>query len=258
MHGLFLAELRRSWALSRRYPGEMVTMLVSLVLVFLMLFWGVRYVAGPGPGALGDRLDGLIVGYFLWSVAALGLNGVGWAVQGEAAMGTLEQLFLSPFGPARVFLARVAADLVVQLGVLLTVLGSILIITGRTLALSPGVVPVMVTVVLAAWGLGFALGGLALRLKRIPSLLQLSQYGLLFLVTTPWEDWGDTGRWVGAVAPLAPGAGLLRGMMARGEPLEMAGFAIAALNGLAWLGLGLFLFHLAERHVRRGGGLAGY
>ncbi len=57
---------------------------------------------------------------------------------------------------------------------------------------------------------------------------------------------------------MAPGAGLLRDLMARGQMLNPVQFTLALLNGLAYLTLGLFLFRRAERETKRRGRLGGY
>ncbi len=257
MFDLFLAELKRSWVMFKRYPSEAITMLITFTVIFLLLFLGAKYMSGP-TAQFGDRLDAIIVGYLLWSLALIGLANMGWALQAEAQTGTLEQVFLSCYSATRVFFIRVVADLLLQFGLILLVMVVILWITGRHLDFSLAVLPPVLAVLLSTWGLGFVLGGLTLLFKRIQNLLQLSQFFLIFLIMIPVENWHGALGLLGDFIPLAPGAGVLRNLMARGIPVGLEQLAIALLNGLAYLGLGILFFQLAERRAKIRGSLGGY
>jgi ABC-2 type transport system permease protein len=70
MHRLFLAEFKRAWIEFKRYPAESVSGVVTFTAVFLGLFLGAKYMAGGGATAqFGMRLDAIIVGYLLWTLA---------------------------------------------------------------------------------------------------------------------------------------------------------------------------------------------
>uniref|UniRef100_A0A7V4AL92 ATP-binding cassette domain-containing protein n=1 Tax=Thermus tengchongensis TaxID=1214928 RepID=A0A7V4AL92_9DEIN len=62
----------------------------------------------------------------------------------------------------------------------------------------------------------------------------------------------------GLLLPLAPGAALARRMLAEGAPLDPAPLFLSFLNGLVYLGVGLFLFRRAVRLAKRRGLLHGY
>jgi len=55
---------------------------------------------------------------------------------------------------------------------------------------------------------------------------------------------------------MTPGVGLLRELMARGQALDPAQFALT-LNGM-YFALGLLIFRQAEREAKRRGILSGY
>ncbi|AFV76904.1 hypothetical protein YIM1640_17240 [Thermus oshimai] len=250
MLDLFLAELYRSFLGLRRYPLDFLGGLVTLSLIFYLLFAGARLLAGPGV-EFGARLEGVLVGYLLWTFTLSAYNGLSFVLMEEARTGTLEQLFLTPYGPTRLLLLRQAAGLFGQ-GVFVLTLGLVLaLLTGARPALTPGVLLPALAVLLGGYGLGLLMGSLALLFKRVEQLLGLSQFLLLIPLQAPGE-----GVW--ALLPLAPGAALVRGMMAHGTPLEPLPLLLAWANGLAYLLLGLGAFRRAVRRAKARGLLHGY
>jgi ABC-2 type transport system permease protein len=254
---LFLAELKRSWIQFLRYATEAIGGVLVTSMVFYGLFLSARYIAGPTL-QFGDRLDAIIIGYVLWSLSLFILGDIAGGLQSEAQTGTLEQLFLSPFGAPKVFLIRAIASLTLQLILNTAILVIIIILTGSQLAFPPSFPLPFFTVILAAYGLAFAMGSLALMLKRVQQLLSIFQFLLLFLLTIPTETWTGWLSLLSCFLPMAPGAGLLRELMARGQALEWSQLAIAFLNGIGYLALGLGLFRWAEQTTKRRGRLGGY
>lgn len=254
---LFLAELKRSWIEFRRYPFEAFGIIFITTVFFYGLFLSARYIAGPAL-QLGDRLDSIIVGYVLWSLVVFILGNIAVGLQLEAQTGTLEQLFLSGFGARRVFLVRSLANLALQLIIVLSILVIILLLTGSRLNFSPVIVLPLLTVLMAAYGVAFAIGSLALLFKRVQQLQAIFQFGLLFLLATPTETWRSPAHLFAQFLPMTPGAGLLRDVMARNLPLNLSALLVATLNGGIYFGLGLLLFGWAVSETKRRGKLGGY
>jgi ABC-2 type transport system permease protein len=254
---LFLAEFRRNWIQFIRYPLEAVGGIVVTTIIFYGLFLSARYMAGPSL-QFGDRLDAIIVGYVLWSLMLFIMTDIAGGLQLEAQTGTLEQLFLSPFGAPLVFVIRTVAHLTLQLAIILSILLIIMALTGSRLQFPPTLLLPLVTVLLGAYGLAFIMGSFALLFKRIQQVLGIFQFALLFLIATPTETWTGSLQVTRWFLPMTGGAGLLRDLMARGEALNLAGFTLALLNGIGYFTVGLLIFHLAEREAKRRGILGGY
>ncbi|WP_088891428.1 ABC transporter permease [Leptolyngbya ohadii] len=257
MLALFFAELQRSWLLLRRYSSEVIGGVIGTTVIFYGLFLSAKYIAGPTL-QFGDRLDSIVVGYVLWTLMLFIQGDVAGGLQQEARTGTLEQLFLTPYGAPRVLFIRAIASLLLNLAINLTILLLILVITGSRLSFSPMLIPPLLAVLMGAYGLAFSIGSLALLLKQVQQLLSLFQFGLIFLFTTPVETWTGGLRYLGWLLPMAPGAGLLRSVMARGEGLQWGSLIVALLNGAVYLAIGLTLFRWAERETKRRGQLGGY
>ncbi len=253
---LFLAELKREWTLLRRYATEMVAGIVGVTFAFYGLFLTTKYVAGPIQ--FGDRLDSVVVGYVLWSLVVFIVTSIAGSLQQEAFTGTLEQIFLTPYGASRVFITRAIANLAIQLLQNIGILLIIMVLTGTQLSFPPSLILPLLAVLLGAYGMALAVGSLALLLKRVQQLLGFLPFGLVLLLMVPVDSWTGPFQLLGVVLPMTPGAEMLRSLMARGRAFDGGAFAIALLNGIAYLVLGLWLFHKAERVAKRRGKLGGY
>ena len=254
---LFLSEFRRSWIQLRRYPVEAIGLIFITTIFFYGLFLSARYIAGPGL-QLGDRLDSIVIGYVLWTLVLFIMTDIAGTLQYEAQTGTLEQLFLSRFGAIKVFLIRSLASLMLQMVLMLTILLMIIALTGSNLKFPPSLFLPLITLIMGTYGIAFAMGSLALLLKRIQQILGIFPFALLFLLATPTETWTPPLNILGQFLPMTPSAGLLRDLMARGESLNFTKLIIAFVNGAVYFALGLLLFRQAEREAKRRGILSGY
>lgn len=254
---LFLAEFRRSWLLFVRYPINAIGQTFITLVIFYGLFLGIDYIGGS-DFTFGDRFDAIIIGYVLWTLVLSVMNSLAGELQYEAQTGTLEQIFLSPFGASLVFLMRALASVTLNLLMMLAILFIIMVLTEASLSFPILLLLPLLTVLLGAYGLAFISGSLALLFKQVQEVLGLFQFVLLFLLTTPFETWDLPIRSVRWLLPMASGAGLLRDLMARELPFNLGELAIAVVNGAIYLSLGLILFQFCERQVKKQGKLSSY
>jgi ABC-2 type transport system permease protein len=257
MIDLLIAEFKRSWIQLIRYPIEAIGGVIITTTVFYGLFLSARYMVGPGF-QFGDRLDAIVVGYVLWTLVIFIMSDIATGLQSEAQTGTLEQVFLSPFGAPRVFLARAVASLMLRLALILSILLIIMGLTGSRLHFPPTLLFPLASMILGAYGLAFIMGSCALLFKQVQQLLGLFQFVLLFLLATPTETWIGAARIASFLLPMIPSANLLRDLMARQADLMLLPIAIALFNGAVYFALGLLVFGWAERRARRLGVLGGY
>lgn len=256
MLDLFWVEFIRSWLNLRRYPSEFVGAVVSLSTLFLLLFLGAKFLAGPGA-EFGERTEAILVGFLLWILTIFAYNTLSFGLSEEAQTGTLEQVFLTPYGPIPLLLVRNLAGLGTQLLLLGTITVVLMLLTGARLSFPPLVALPILTVLLGSYGLGFAMASLALLFKRVQQLLGISQFLLIFLLQYPLEGTGWLAK-LGYFLPLVPGASLARQMMAAEAGLDWGLLGLALFNGLFYLGVGLFIFSRAVRTAKRRGLLFGY
>ncbi|PSQ45455.1 ABC transporter permease [Halobacteriales archaeon SW_7_68_16] len=248
------AVLYREYLLFIRYPANAVGGLVVSLLFFGFLFYGGRAVAGQ---ALTDSIDGIVVGYFLWTLSVGAYSAISNDIGSEVQWGTLERHVITPFGFAPVALLKGVAKIVRSFVVSTLVLAAMLVVTGTTLQ-----VPVITVVVVAGLsvagvlGLGFAAGGVTLLYKRIGNWLSLLQFGFAVLISAPSLSTGAT-----RFLPLVQGATLLRAAMIEGTRLwevPVADLAILFVTGVGYVALGSLVFGMATNRARRLGVLGDY
>lgn len=198
----------------RRYLFDTLSGVITIFLFFLILFYGAKAFAGGRPG-FGTTLSSLVVGYMVWMLSIFAYSSVSQNMIEEAQLGTLEQIAMSPLGFGRVVLARTAVSFVIQLGWVLLILFLMMASTGRWLHLDfLSILPLMVLTGTGILGVGLALGGLAVVVKRVQSALQILQIAFIALVAVPVEAAPPM-----KYLPLAWGSYLLRRVMVGAESL---------------------------------------
>jgi ABC-2 type transport system permease protein len=251
---LVVAMAKKRAMLLVRYPLNTLSSLATIFVFFTLIFFGGRALSQQ---ALTDSLGGIIVGFFLYTIALTAFQSQAWSVTRESQWGTLEQLFMSPFGFGRVMVVNIAVRVVESFLWGAMTLVFMLALTGESLALN--VVTILVLGVLAvasAVGLGFVFGGLAMLYKRIENVFQLVTFGFIGLIAAP----------VGQVPllkalPVTQGSYLLRVAMQDGRrlwelpPVELA---ILVATAVGYFAVGYAFFLWASRRARRQGVMGKY
>ena len=251
---LIRAVLYREYLIFVRYPANAVGGIVIALFFFGVLFYGGRMVAGQ---ALTDSLEGIIVGYFLWTLSVGAYSSISNDIGSEVQWGTLERHVMTPFGFAPVALAKGIAKLVRTFLTSAFILVVMLLVTGTGLSLNLlTVVVVAGLTVVSVLGLGFAAGGITVLYKRVGNWLNLLQFGFIVLISAPALELG----WA-RLLPLAHGSALLQRAMVQGTRLwEFSALDLGLLVGVAvaYLAGGYLVFQLATRRARRLGVLGDY
>jgi ABC-2 type transport system permease protein len=248
------AVLYREYLIFVRYPANAIGGIVISLFFFGLLFYGGRMIAGQ---ALTDSLEGIIVGYFLWTLSVGAYSAISNDIGSEVQWGTLERHVMTPFGFAPVAFLKGVAKLVRTFITSSVILGVMLLITGTQLEL-PVVTIVVVAglAILSVLGLGFAAGGIAVLYKRIGNWLNLLQFGFIVLISAPAFDIG----WL-RILPLAQGSAMLQRAMLDGTRIwEFAPLELAVLVGTAvgYVAVGYLVFEWATRRARKLGVLGDY
>jgi ABC-2 type transport system permease protein len=250
----FREAFRKRLLLLAKYPLNTFGRLVTMYLLFALIFFGGRQAA---PTTLSDSLAGVVAGYFLWITSVSAYQGASTEFTKEAQWGTLEQLHMSPLGMGRVLWITAVVRLLVSVALGGVVLVLMMLTTGEFLSLNlPSVVALSTLAFLPVLGIGFLFGGLTLLYKRIERIVALFQFVLIGFVTVPLD-----------VHPLAALLPLTkeREMLARAleDGLHIWEFAPASLGVLvakavAFLVVGHVCFHLILRRARTRGVLGHY
>jgi len=251
---LMRAVLYREYLVFVRYPANAIGGIVVALFFFGLLFYGGRMIAGQ---ALTDSIEGIIVGYFLWTLSIGAYSSISNDIGSEVQWGTLERHIMTPFGFAPVALLKGVAKLVRTFLTSALILAVMLVMTGTALSLNVvTVVTVATLTVVSVLGLGFAAGGITVLYKRVGNWLSLLQFGFIVLISAPTFDLG----WI-RLLPLAHGSALLQRAMVEGTRLwEFSVVDLALLVGVAagYLAGGYLVFQVATRRARRLGVLGDY
>lgn len=251
---LFRAVLKKRLILLARYPVNTISQLATIYALFAITFFGGSALAGP---QLTDSLAGIIVGFFLFTLAIVAYSGLSWNLTREAQWGTLEQLYMSPYGFGTVVIVKVLANAVISFawgGVILLLM---LVTSQKSLHLDPvTIVPLGALTIASAVGIGFVLGGLALLYKRIENAFQLVQFAFIAFLAAPVQDV----PWLKAL-PLAQGSYLLQRSMRDGIALwqlPVDELGILVLTAVGYFVLGYLFFQRMQRIARRRGVMGHY
>jgi ABC-2 type transport system permease protein len=248
------AVLYREYLLFVRYPANALGGIVISLFFFGVLFYGGRMLAGR---ALTDSIEGIVVGYFLWTLSVGAYSSISNDIGSEVQWGTLERHVMTPFGFAPVALLKGAAKVVRTFLLSAVILAAMLLLTGTSLELHVVTVVVVATLsILSVLGLGFAAGGITVLYKRIGNWLNLIQFGFVVLISAPVLEL----PWM-TLLPLAHGSALLQRAMVDGVRLwefPPADLALLFVVAVGYLGFGYAVFQASTRRARRLGVLGDY
>ncbi len=248
------AVLYREYLVFVRYPANAVGGIVISLFFFGVLFFGGQMVAGQ---ALTDSIEGIIVGYFLWTLSVGAYSSISNDIGSDVQWGTLERHVMTPFGFAPVALLKGVAKIVRTFLISSVILAVMILVTGTTLALHlPTIVVVATLSIVSVLGLGLAAGGITVLYKQIGNWLNLLQFGFVVLVSAPAFDLG----WMRAL-PLAHGSTLLQQAMVEGIRLwefSLVDLSILLAVAVVYLVGGYLVFEYATARARRLGVLGDY
>lgn len=248
------AVLYREYLIFVRYPANAFGAVIISLFFFGVLFFGGQMVAGQ---ALTDSIEGIIVGYFLWTLSVGAYSSISNDIGSEVQWGTLERHVTTPFGFAPVALLKGIAKVVRTFLLSSLILGAMLLMTGERLAIHvPTIVVISGLTIASVLGLGFAAGGVTVLYKRIGNWLNLLQFGFVVLVSAPALEISFL-----SVLPLAHGSGMLQRAMVDGVRLwEFTPTDLALLVAVAagYLAVGYGVFRVTTDRARRLGVLGDY
>lgn len=237
-----------------RYPVNTFSMIASIYLIFAVIFFGGTAVAGQ---ALTDSLSGIIIGFFLFTMTIVSYSGLSWAITREAQWGTLEQLYMSPYGFGRVMILKVCVDVAFSFMWGALILALMLLTTGRTVSFDViTILPIVVLTLASAVGIGFVFAGAAVLYKRIENAFQLVQYGFIGLIAAPVHEYPLL-----RFLPVSQGSALLQEAMREGTALwnlPTTDLGVLVLTAVVYAGAGYLVFLRATDRARRLGVMGQY
>ncbi len=234
-------EARKRTLILWDYKSNMLMQIFMMILIFV----GATFLVGGGQLRT-DQITSILLGYIVWYYARIVITSISSQMLGEAQIGTLEQIYMSPAHPAWILFARLL----------------VLLFTSTVIVIIPTIL--LVTPLVGLFGLALALAGAALVFKQIGTLADLFQNVLLFLTgsllpITHFPPWLFI---FSQMLPITQGIALIRNVVLQGEPLSAAwnngSLFWLAMNSLAYLILGWFTYIICERRAKLRGSLGQY
>jgi len=252
---LLKAILKQEFIMMKRYLFNTIAGLTTIYILFLLIFLGARALGGGAPG-FGATLDGIVVGFLVWTFAIFAYSEFAQGMLREAQEGTLEQLYMSSIGFTWVSVFRIISSFLLMLSFNIVLLVLMMATTGRWLHLDVvSLLPLILLTLAGVYGIGFAIGGLALVFKRIQSFVGIFQFAMVGLIAAPIDRF-EFLRFL----PLAEGNRLIRQVMTEDISifqLPATDLLFLLANSVFWFGLGFLAFKLLE-NVARDRGLLGH
>jgi ABC-2 type transport system permease protein len=242
---LLVNEMKLQWYEMRQYWFETLSGFLFVTGIFLGLFYGIKgFVLEQGDG---QSLDGLLLGFLLWTFATSAYGSVTKSVIEDTQKGYIEQLFLCPNGFISLMLYRSFSESIVGL-VLLTVLAYVVMaITGNWLEINFAYFyGILLLSAPSLVGFGLMISGLALLFKRVETvgaLLTLALMGLVALDGLPLN--------VFTFLPFVPGASLARDIVLDQSLFRFDHLLIVIANSLVYLVGGIVVFRMFEKQAKK-------
>jgi len=246
----FFGVLKKEITLAIRYPLNFISVIVSVYLIFLFIFFGVKIMKGPN---IGESIEAIIVGFFLWLFAIMGYSTVAWGIADEAKRGTLEQLYMSPCGFLWTISASMAASFIINIIISGVLLFFMMLTTGKWLHITYCALGILIFPALFSYGVGLIAGGLVLIFKQIQAFLQIVQFLFVFLVSAPLSAFPFL-----RYCPLTLSTKLLNLVVIKDASVTVDDWLILVITTLFWISVGVVFFRTCERIARDKALLAHY
>lgn len=242
---LFRSEFIKFYAELKRYWFETVSYLGIYLIVFLAMFAGMNILSNGKPDL--QTLDSLIIGYLSWTISMRAFQSISLFLGIEMQRGTLEQLYLSPFGVGIIMLVRMFYSFIHTVLTSLVILLVIMVITNRYLDINIFRFLFVLSISIPGiWGLGLLLGSLTVIFKRITSLLGMLSFALIGVSVIDALPFTPV-----SFFPYATGATFMRHMTVHGFKGDPVWFLFIGVNSLVYLLIGIFLFNSLNVVVRK-------
>lgn len=252
-------EIRKRWLITLDYKSNIFTQIFMMVLIFV----GAVFLIGGGQFNP-VQISSMLLGYIVWYYARLVITNTSSEMLGEAQIGTLEQIYMSPARPEWVLLARMLVMLFMT--TMIVILPTLLLATplGISFPFRWEALPIFALILVGLFGFSLALAGAALVFKQVDTLADLIQNVLLFLTGSllPITHFPQWLLLFAQALPLTQGIFVIRNVVLEHQSLLNAwsngSMFWLVLNSSIYLVIGCFLYGICERYARFKGSLGQY
>lgn len=249
---VFINELWFSIINQKRYLFDTVTGFVIVYFMFLVVFYGLRFFSADQVDGL--KMDAVIVGYIMWMFSINAFTSTSTFILMESQQGTLEQVFMSPAGFHKLLFVRIIAAFLISLIFNSLLFCAAMLTSGHWLDVPWGKVLLLITISIpSVYGLGYIVGGLALRYKKISSAAGVLQFGLIALVGVGGYPFS-----IYSLLPFSAGASTINLAIVQGQEFPLWWYGLIMANSVFYFIAGVTIFKMFERQAMKLNVLAHY
>ena len=238
----------------KRYLFNTISAVITIVLIFIVMFVGLKFV---GAKNFGSTIEGLIVGFFIWTYSIMAYSSLSWGILEEARVGTLEQLYMSPFGFTWISFFYVISNFILSIGYAVPTLFFMMVITGRYLHIDViSLFPLLLLTMAAGFGIGYITGGMGLIFKRVRAFFQILQFIFIGFISIPVDKYPLL-----KMLPFSLGAHLIHKNMIDKVPIWRMNFldlGLLTINAVFYMVVGILIFKFCEKKAKERGTLGHY
>jgi len=248
--------MMKEWLDWKRYPFNLISAFVSIYAIFLVIFLGYRSFGYGQPG-FGKNIEGLIVGFSLWTFSIGAYSTLSWGLMNEARAGTLEQLYMCPRGFKWLTILWIIANFLLTVIFVVSMLILLMITTGHWLHIDViSLLPLSFVTLGGVYGIGYMTGGAALLFKRVQAFFQILQFVFIAFIAAPVDK-----HPLLKLLPLALGNHLIGKVMITRTPLwklPPGDLILLLVVSSFYFFVGLLLFSWFEKKAKEKGLLGQY
>ena len=254
---LLKAEITMLWGELKQYGLNTLFYNLGMLVVFVGLFMTVK-----------DSKSGMdiLFGLVMWQISSGAIGYLGYVIEDEAMLGTLEQIFMTRTSIFKVFFSKAAVNCIfgiVKAYLLFFICVLVFGVQGEIVALgferNLYIFFIILAVEISFYMVGLMFGGMALFFKRVSNVVQLLTYVMLFFtnITTPVSE---TPQWVQVISTFVPirwAMEIIRSITA-GSPVVMEDTLYFATSIGCYCVIGVITFLFSVNIAKEKGKLAGY
>jgi len=252
---VFLGETRLAYINTKRYGINWLVGTLNLLLFLVFIQLGIySFQNGISRGYLGDKIEILILGFFVFSIIGMGISTVSSRISEGASTGVLEHLMLSPVSSRYVLLYSTLVQFSFGLVVYLLLLPVSMLICRHFFTINlPKLVFYAIPLWLASCAAGFMMGALTIIYKKTQNFANLMQFVILALMVLPSCPFSPYSAF-----PISPQAAALISAVGGKAQIGWGFNSFIYLQSVAYLLIGMKLFKLAEEYAKTKGILGQY
>ena len=254
---LIRAEATMLWGELKQYGLNTLFYNIGMLVIFIGMFLSVEQ-SNSGM----DMLFGLV----MWQISSGAIGYLGYVIQDEAMLGTLEQIFMTRTSIFKVFISKIVVNFTftsIKAYVLFLICFFVFGLQNEPNNMGFKSVLCIILIILfveiSFYMVGLMFGGMALFFKRVSNVVQLLTYILLFFtnITVPISETPKKIQILSSLVPIRWAMDVIRDVV-NGTEIMTKDVVCLILNIVGYCVLGIVTFIFCINAAKKTGRLAGY